>query len=45
MNELTTLIIDELGPLDETSREALKAERERNDYIESLQDTDDEPLC
>lgn len=44
MNELTTLIIDKRGPLDENSKEALKAERERIDYIESLQEQEDEPL-
>lgn len=44
MNELTTLILDKFGPLDETSKEALKAERERIDYIESLQESEDEPI-
>lgn len=44
MNELTTHIMDKFGPLDDTSKEALKAERERIDYIESLQESEDEPL-
>lgn len=38
MEELTTLITDKFGQLEETSKEAMKAEREHTDYIEILQE-------